>query len=338
MSAPFDPRALNLTELVAICKEVVPQAHRGLPRELLEAIALGEQAELPVRRIDKVRLRIMQYIDENYDQVEYQLSCPAKSRDPYACFTCSDLLVASCMLENKKISQDEEERSEPMAQTVKVKTANGEEELQVLSVEEIDTLLNDQNPQSRTKIMDHMKALGRPVTELIRMKVPERKAYILERYAELGVGSANGKAKGKTTGGTVTQLSAAKPAQTTARKAATKSVESEPEDDEGSVPAAAGIDSKALESLEVLIHAQRTELTELRALVESQGEALERSIAMLQEQKALLLDLHFIQRVCAPVSAGLTEDDVIEVGNANAYYGKLLVGEVEDPEGATGND
>ena len=99
----FDPTVLNLSELVQICKEIQPEAHRHLPRELLELIAMGEDVELPERTVNKTRLKIMTYINENYSQVEYQISCPAKSRDPHACFTCTDLQVACCTVSNLKL-------------------------------------------------------------------------------------------------------------------------------------------------------------------------------------------------------------------------------------------
>lgn len=99
----FNPARLNLTELVQLCTQVNPEAHRRLPRALLERIALGEDVELPQYAINKTRLKIMSYINENFSQVEYQISCPARSRSPFACFSCSDTQVACCTLSNVKL-------------------------------------------------------------------------------------------------------------------------------------------------------------------------------------------------------------------------------------------
>lgn len=99
----FNPKRLNLTELVQLAMQAHPEVHRLLPRALLERIALGEDVELPQYAINKTRLKIMSYINENYSQVEYQINCPARSRDPYACFSCSDLQVACCTLSNVKL-------------------------------------------------------------------------------------------------------------------------------------------------------------------------------------------------------------------------------------------
>ncbi len=98
----LDYAELNLTELVAMAKEFNPNAHHGLPRELLIQIIEGESIELPERVIDRKRLKIMDYINEHWAAVSYQISCPARSQDRYACFGCSDLQAASCVLANSK--------------------------------------------------------------------------------------------------------------------------------------------------------------------------------------------------------------------------------------------
>lgn len=99
----YDPKELNLTELVAVAAEINSEAHRWLPREVLEMITMGEEVALPDRIVNKKRLQIMQHINKNWNAVSYQVSCPAKSRDPEACFNCPDFQVSSCTLENKKL-------------------------------------------------------------------------------------------------------------------------------------------------------------------------------------------------------------------------------------------
>ena len=224
-----------------------------------------------------------------------------------------------------------------MPNTIKVPSAEGEVDLQILTVEEIDSLLNDNNPQSRTQIMTHMKLLGRPVTELIRMKVPERKAFILERYAELGVGGA---AKAKAKGGTVTQIgkgAAAKAATAAAAaKPKAKAAEPEVEEDDEEVEAGEAGNGPGLIALKGVIEAQEERITELQSLVEAQDEKLDKVLEALSEQMKVMLDAHFIIRSTAPTAAGLTEDDVVEYGNTQGYYGTLLVSE-EEGSAAAGN-
>lgn len=99
----FDPTRLNLTELVSIASAINPEAHRALPREILEVIALGEEIELPQRTLNKKRLQVMSLINERWASMRYQISCPAISRHPEACFNCSDLQISSCTLDNRKL-------------------------------------------------------------------------------------------------------------------------------------------------------------------------------------------------------------------------------------------
>lgn len=102
MSGAIDYDRLNLTELTHLVQQVEPRAHRGLPRGVLIAILEDEEVRLPDRIIDGKRLKIMQYIDKNWRSVNALLTCPAKTRDPHACFGCSDLQAASCVIDNSK--------------------------------------------------------------------------------------------------------------------------------------------------------------------------------------------------------------------------------------------
>ena len=335
---PLDFEVLNQTELVTLARALVVEANHGMSREALIAIVEdGVVPDVPPRLLNKTRLKIMQYIDQNFAQLECLLSCPAKSRDPYSCFQCSDLQVASCTLENEKMFTTEEPEShqeeETMPNTVKIQSPSGEVDLQVLTADEIDTLLADNNPASRSQIMEHMKALGRPIGELIKMKPAERKAFILERYAELGLVTSG--AKKATKGGTVTQLkpaTAAKaaPAAVKAVKAAApKAKAAEPEDEDEAEAALDGGSTALLES-------QRELIAALTELVQAQAERLDQITTQLDDMSKLVFDTHFIVRSALPHAAGLSDDDVINIGNENGVYGKLLAGEVEDD--AEGND
>lgn len=97
---------MNLTELVTIARELEPEAHRGLGREALVLIIEGEAAPLPQRHINKKRLQITQYLDTNWEQVSSLVSCPAKSRDPWACFGCTDVQAAACITDNQDKFED----------------------------------------------------------------------------------------------------------------------------------------------------------------------------------------------------------------------------------------
>lgn len=230
-----------------------------------------------------------------------------------------------------------------MAQSFKVETAEGEIEMKALSVAEIDTLIADNSPPARKQLMDHMKALGRPVTELLRMKGPERKKYILERYEELGVATGGAGKKAAAKGATVTQIGAKKAAAAApAAKTVVKSKkaaeappeEEETEEEEPSEDGAAG--GAAFAALKDLVGQQRLDIAELKELVEAQQESINALLTTASESMRLLLDTHFITRTALPIAAGLSEDDVVEAGSSSGYYGTLLVTEVSD-EAAAGN-
>ncbi len=93
---------LNMSELVLLAQDHEPEAHRGLDREVLVAIIVGESVPLPTRQINKVRLRVMDYVIEHWTQLKPLLSCPARTKDPRACFQCTDVQVVECALENKE--------------------------------------------------------------------------------------------------------------------------------------------------------------------------------------------------------------------------------------------
>jgi len=94
---------MNLSELVLLAQDEEPSAHRGLGREALISIAEGEEVTLPVREVDRVRLYIMEFILDHWTQVKPLLDCPAQTKAPRACFSCTDIQVAECALENKKL-------------------------------------------------------------------------------------------------------------------------------------------------------------------------------------------------------------------------------------------
>jgi len=230
-----------------------------------------------------------------------------------------------------------------MTQTIKVPTADGEDEIKVLTVAEIDALIADNSPPMRKQLMDHMKALGRPVTELLRMKGPERKKYILERYEELG--ASPGKAKAGAKGATVTQIGTKKAGTTVATKAAgtpktivkgsKAATQAGPGDEEETEEPEGGDDDSTAE-IEQLLGSQRLDIAELKELVDAQGDKIDLLTNTVGELMKLLLDTHFILRATAPITTGLSEDDIIEAGSSAGCYGTLLVSEVGE-EVAAGN-
>lgn len=45
----------------------------------------------------------MQFVNEYYPKLRSQLTCPAKTRDPKACYGCVDAQVYTCLVENEQM-------------------------------------------------------------------------------------------------------------------------------------------------------------------------------------------------------------------------------------------
>ena len=99
----FDLDDMNHSELVLLAQDQDPEAHRGMSRAKLIKTAEGQHAPLPQRQINKVRLRIMTYIVEHWQQLKPLLDCPAQTEHPRACFRCTDVQVSECALTNLQI-------------------------------------------------------------------------------------------------------------------------------------------------------------------------------------------------------------------------------------------
>ena len=99
----YDWTSLNKTELAAIAREFHPEAHRGLPFDVLVRIIESFDAELPMRTVNKKRLDVMTHVNNHWESVSPLVRCPAQSREARACFGCSDTQVACCVLENAKL-------------------------------------------------------------------------------------------------------------------------------------------------------------------------------------------------------------------------------------------
>lgn len=101
----MDLEDLNDSELVMLAQEVDESAHRGIERKtLIQLIEQGtsEGTYLRPRRVNKLRLKIMEFILDNWKQVEPLLSCPARTREERACHQCTDVQAVECAVLNQK--------------------------------------------------------------------------------------------------------------------------------------------------------------------------------------------------------------------------------------------
>lgn len=99
-SSIFD--SLNDTELYQTARAAGLVVLPSEPRENLILYLLGEmEPPLIEHEIDMWRNGIMGFLIDHWKQVETQLTCPAKSKDPRACFSCVDTQVVSCLVNNE---------------------------------------------------------------------------------------------------------------------------------------------------------------------------------------------------------------------------------------------
>lgn len=92
----------NWTELYEMARRAGLNISPTHQREELISFLSGE-AEPPsaVPEIDRWRYGIMGFLLAHWRAVETQLTCPAKTKDPKACFNCLDQQVISCLVQNK---------------------------------------------------------------------------------------------------------------------------------------------------------------------------------------------------------------------------------------------
>jgi hypothetical protein len=104
---------LNQSELVELARIMNPNVHRGVPREvLIELLEEAVDLPLPPREVDRAREEIFMAVDRFWSQVESLITCPLKTRNPRACFSCTDVQVAECTLLNQKLIESAKEEND----------------------------------------------------------------------------------------------------------------------------------------------------------------------------------------------------------------------------------
>lgn len=100
-----DYAAYNLTELAALARQISPYAHRIHGREILiDIIETGDDPfEGALSPIDIVRMALYDLVDTHWEQVRAFVTCPLRSRKPWACSSCTDIQVAECRAKNETL-------------------------------------------------------------------------------------------------------------------------------------------------------------------------------------------------------------------------------------------
>lgn len=105
-SSSFDLSALNETELYQVARGAGLNPHPSDGREKL--ISLLEREAEPYEEknpIDELREGIFHFVDEHWEVLQSQVTCPAKVRNVSGCFGCSDAQVVSCIALNPSMER-----------------------------------------------------------------------------------------------------------------------------------------------------------------------------------------------------------------------------------------
>jgi hypothetical protein len=109
----------NRTELIQACQEVGISVSPAASREELTGLLTGSIVAADPSSLDAWRHGIMGFVLDHWDTLSTQLTCPARTKDPRACFGCIDTQVVSCLNSNdqyiNEIARHRREERGPMS-------------------------------------------------------------------------------------------------------------------------------------------------------------------------------------------------------------------------------
>lgn len=112
MSSDFWEQA-NHTELYQLCKKAGLDVSPGMTRETLGQLLEGSLSLKDATTIDAWRDAIMAFINDFWPKLQSQITCPARSRDPKACYGCLDTQVVACLTKNPRVYNEIKKRKIP---------------------------------------------------------------------------------------------------------------------------------------------------------------------------------------------------------------------------------
>lgn len=93
----------NHTELYQMARAAGIYVSPATPKADLIKYINGEAEPPPIpHEVDRWRHGIMSFLLQHWRAVETQLTCPARTKDPRACFNCLDTQVVTCLVQNEK--------------------------------------------------------------------------------------------------------------------------------------------------------------------------------------------------------------------------------------------
>lgn len=101
-SSGYEWARVNDTELYQLCLSANLSVVPSMPRPKLIALLEGLEEEVPMyNTINDWRDAIMLFVNEYWSKLQSQVTCPAKSQDPRACYGCIDQQVLACVVKNE---------------------------------------------------------------------------------------------------------------------------------------------------------------------------------------------------------------------------------------------
>lgn len=93
----FSLEQCNHTELLQLARRAGLRAPGAWPRATLIALLKGELPPAPYDPIENLRDGIMSFVIAFEAVLRAQLTCPAQTLDPRACYGCVDLVPVFCL-------------------------------------------------------------------------------------------------------------------------------------------------------------------------------------------------------------------------------------------------
>lgn len=242
----------SVSELVTLAQETGQfGAHRGMPKPALISMILAPKKVGELRSIDHRRLGIMEYVVANYEQVRPLLSCPAITRTPTACFSCSDVQVTHCWATNPDTFRTPSKKE---AENIMAENSKYEPRTRA----QWDAIANSSDMAERSLIAKALMDLGVKASDLRSLPTPADKVgKIMELQKERGFATEDAKAAPKAAKAAAGAKPAAAPAAGTKPAAA------------AAAPAGNGLGrlEERIDDVQTMLTAQGEEIAELKAML-----------------------------------------------------------------------
>lgn len=95
----------NRTELYQACVRSGIRAPPGATKQELYDYLIGKVGCEEGNPVDSWRDTIMAFMIAYWKKVRLQVTCPAKTKDPKACYGCLDIQVIDCIVESPTIEE-----------------------------------------------------------------------------------------------------------------------------------------------------------------------------------------------------------------------------------------